>query len=356
MKNIMIEKEQESKIFPNISTEIKTVSISSLVQDKNLIVHPYFQRNYVWDNIKKNALIETILLGLPVPHIYTYIDNETSKEIIIDGQQRLLTIKDFINNNFPFMSNYSEDLNNKYLNDFPKELQNKILQSKINLCCFKNIPNKDILFEIFKKYNTGAFHLNNHEIRNCIFSGPYNDLIRELSNYEPFSSLFTENKADCQEKEEYVLRFLALYQDMEKYNGIMNDFLDKHHQKMMNQSLSKEIQKELKLAFKKAVDANMLIFGDDVFKNCIIMNTPNVQATIMYKMLSQPVFDMQMLGIVDFEYDLIYRNADFIKKRYEELLLNDVNIRPHYKRMSKKMLTYRIYNWKKNIQEIVENN
>lgn len=55
-----------------------------------------------------------------------------------------------------------------------------------------------------------------------------------------------------------------------------------------------------------------------------------------------------------FGYDLIYRNAHLLKERYEKLLLEDVNIRPHYKKMSKKMLNYRINNWKMNIQEIVE--
>ncbi len=338
----------------SVATSLYSETIENICKSENFIIQPYFQRNYVWDNEKKSGLIESILIGIPIPCIYVYLDNDTKTEVVIDGQQRLTTIKNFVKNNFPFINNNFEELNNKYFIELPEQLQNKILQSKVNFCCFNNISDKEILFEFFKRYNTGAVHLNHQEIRNCIFSGPYNDLIRELANYEPFSNLFLNNKTDRLEKEEYVLRFLALYQDMKNYNGKMNDFLDTHHQKMMNQSLSKEIQKELKLAFKKAVDANILIFGDDVFKNCILMNTPNVNKTVMYKIISKPVYDMQMLGIVDFGYDLIYRNAHLLKERYEKLLLEDVNIRPHYKKMSKKMLNYRINNWKMNIQEIVE--
>lgn len=338
----------------SIETSLYSITIEDICQSGNFIVQPYFQRNYVWESDKKSGLIESILIGIPIPCIYVYLDNDTKTKVVIDGQQRLTTIKNFLKNDFPFLNNNYEDLNNKYFNEFPKELQYKILQSNVNFCCFNNISDKEILFEFFKRYNTGAVHLNHQEIRNCIFSGPYNDLIRDLANYEEFSNLFLNNKTDRLEKEEYVLRFLALYQDMDIYNGKMNDFLDKHHQKMMNQPLSKEKQKELKLAFKKAVDANILIFGDDVFKNCIIMNTPNINKTLMYKMISKPVFDMQMLGIIDFGYDLIYRNASLLKERYEKLLSEDVNIRPHYKKMSKKMLNYRINNWKMNIQEIVD--
>lgn len=337
-----------------VKTELYAKSIEDICNYKNFIIQPYFQRNYVWDNEKKSGLIDSILLGLPIPCIYIYAAEGKNFEIVIDGQQRLTTIENFVNNLFPFKSknNFSE-LNNKYFSELSPDIQNRILNYKLYFSCFYNIKSKEVLFEFFKRYNTGAVQLNHQEIRNCIYSGPYNDLIRELALYEPFSGLFKNNKADRMEKEEYVLRFLALYQDMAKYNGMMNNFLDLHYERMMIEPLSTEKKKELKLAFKKAVDANILVFGDNAFKNCVNMKTPNVNKTVMYKSISKPVFDMQMMGIVDFGYDLIYRYAAQIRQRYELLLSEDVDIRPHYKKMSKKMVSYRINKWKKNIFEIV---
>ena len=71
----------------SISTSLYSETIENICLAENFIIQPYFQRNYVWDNEKKSGLIESILIGIPIPCIYVYIDNDTKTRVVIDGQQ-----------------------------------------------------------------------------------------------------------------------------------------------------------------------------------------------------------------------------------------------------------------------------
>lgn len=130
--------------------------------------------------------------------------------MIINGGDKSIQIRD--------IENLKSKKNNRFLNnlDFfslPSEYKNRVLNYALTIVKITNVNDKNIIFDIFQKYNTGGVKLNKQEIRNCINNGKYNDLIVKLSQYEPFISLFKSKEIDRMEKEEYVLRFLALYQD-----------------------------------------------------------------------------------------------------------------------------------------------
>lgn len=355
-ENAVIKTKLDLKNY-DIKTESYQERIGSFINDyERFEIHPFFQRHYVWGKSQKSNLIDTILKGLTIPAIYTYLDIDTGKEVVIDGQQRLMTIKKFYDNEFSLV-----DLKNNYLNGFdyfsmPKELKFRFDNYKIPIIQILNVDNKEIILEIFEKYNTGGIRLNKQEIRNCVFNGRYNDMIVELSKYEPFNNLFKKSEADRMIKEEFVLGFMALYQDLIEYNGNMNKFLEKHMSKNLElDNLSDEMfknkTKHLINTFKKSIDANIQVFGKQAFRNCI---TYNNSKQIMYKTLSKPVFNLQMLGFADFNLDLIICHKQEIKAKYEELIISDSNFKPHYKKMSKVALNYRINKWKEEIRKIID--
>ena len=109
---------------------------------------------------------------------------------------------------------------------------------------------------------------------------------------------------------------------------------------------------KLILKFKKSVDLNNAVFGVNAFKYC---DNKNKMHKVNYKSLSKSVYDMQMLGFADFDSELIIRNKEKIKNKYEELVLKNENMRPSYKKMSKKAVKYRICEWKKEIENIIKN-
>src|SRR3989344_5854675 len=166
-------------------------SICEKLDRKKMIANPDFQRSYVWDNkpIIKSRLIESILLDVPIPVIYT-AETEDGKEEVIDGQQRVLTFYHFRHNKFPLRNlTILKELNGKKFEDLPEELQDKFLSRGISVIKILAQSQKDIKFEIFVRLNRGSVKLSEQELRNCIYRGNFNDLIKELTKNKDFLSL-----------------------------------------------------------------------------------------------------------------------------------------------------------------------
>jgi uncharacterized protein with ParB-like and HNH nuclease domain len=203
---------------------------------------PNFQRRFVWSLNQASKLIESFLLGLPVPAIFLYADKDDNLNVI-DGQQRLLTIYYF------FKGLFGEEKNGKritfklvglkedspYSNVTIESLKqsnpsafNKLNDSVLRAFIVKQIHPKDntSIYHIFERLNTGGTQLQGQEIRNCIYYGKLNDLIVELNTYNFWrkifgSTLLNKHKRD----EELILRFFSLYYDSKKYSKPMKDFL-----------------------------------------------------------------------------------------------------------------------------------
>lgn len=356
----------ESKIdlaYYDIKTESYNERIGSFLKDiERFEIQPYFQRHFVWTQKQKSKLIgDTILRGLTLPAIYTYLDFETGKEVVIDGQQRLMTIYKFSENQFVLSDLEKDTLNGYNYFSLPSEFKTRFMNYKLPIVQITNVKDRKIIFKLFENYNTGNTKLNVQELRHCVYTGKYNSLVTELSKYKPFKSLFDnkDKEVDRMEREEYVLRFLALYDCFDKYSGNMNKFLNNFMDvKLKLNDLSDEVfaqeTKNVVKAFKKSVDASLEVFGISAFRNCLKFTGKDKNHQIMYKLISKPVYDMQMLGFADFDLDLIIRHKAEIKRRYEELVLNDENMRPYYKKMSRKAVQYRINEWKKEIGDIVK--
>ena len=354
-KDKIIENREDLKYY-NVDFKNHEVSIHYFYSSSKFEIHPVFQRHFVWNKQQKSNLIETILMGMPMPNIYTYLDHDTGKELVIDGQQRLTTIKKFLNNEFKLSGLQNGHFNGFYYYTLPQEYRGRIENYILNITQIKNLKNNGILYEIFKRYNTGATKLNHQEIRNCVYQGKFNSLIKTLCDYNNFKKVFKNQEVDRMNKEEYVLRFFAFYEKFEDYKPDVNKFLDKYlDDKIKMNEFSDEIFKvktnDCVLKFKKAVDLCFAVFGQDAFKYC---NNKNKNNKINYKSLSKSVYDMQMMGFADFDSDLIIRHKYIIKKKYEDLVLNNDSMRPNYKKMSKKAVQYRINEWKKELKKIIE--
>lgn len=319
-KNKKIENKNDLKLYDVKFNHIQ-IPIDYFYSSNKYIIHPVFQRHFVWTKKQKSSLIETILTGMPMPNIYTYLDITTDKELIIDGQQRLTTIKKFINNEFKLSG-----LENKHLNGFdyftlPQEYKNRINNYTLYITQIGNLNSKNILYEIFKKFNTGSTKLNAQELRNCIYQGKFNSLIHELTKYEGFNKIFKDKEVDRMEKEEYILRFFALYENFDSFKQDLKIFLDEYlNEKIKMNELSDEIfnvqTNNLILKFKKSVDLSIAVFGINAFKYC---DEKNKLHKVNYKSLSKSVYDMQMLGFTDFNSELILRHKDEIKKDTKNL-------------------------------------
>jgi len=151
----------------------------SALRDKldrgQLDLQPKFQREYVWSTRPElpSRLIESLLLEIPIPPIYFGKVSEGRLEVI-DGQQRLTTLVEFVSNKFPLRKLHRmASLNHKFFKDLTKNQQEKILDTPIRSIVIDAGANTDLRYEVFERLNRGSMTLNEQELRNCVYRGPF---------------------------------------------------------------------------------------------------------------------------------------------------------------------------------------
>lgn len=260
----------------DITTSPRDLTPANIVEmiDTGIIEIPLFQRNYVWDIKKASRLVESLILGLPVPELFFYTegdDNNTYK--IIDGQQRFLSIYFFVKGRFPknsasrFMirkgvneGSAPEELlhDNEIFQEFSLKLSenstgasryhgekfttlDKDTQIKFRLRRFlrtvvvrQNKPddNGSSMFEIFNRLNTGGTRLNNQEIRASLYYCNFYKMMVRLNNQDNWRELMGKPVQDLRSNDiELILRSIALLHESETYTPKMVNFLNEFSQK-----------------------------------------------------------------------------------------------------------------------------
>lgn len=206
---------------------------------------PPFQRGYVWKLPQASKLIESFLLGLPVPPIFLFASKDDARQLVVDGQQRMKTVFYFFDGIFgeptqdkktvfrlkglsessPFFEKTFEDLSEKD----QRRLKNCVLRSFI---IQQLDPDDDTsVYHVFERLNTGGTALSNQEVRNCVYRGPFNDLLRNLNDYPSWRTLLGAPKPDSRQKDiELLLRFLSLL-DWPEYQKPLKDFMSRSMRK-----------------------------------------------------------------------------------------------------------------------------
>lgn len=323
-----------------------SITLEDFMESNNrYVINSTLSRKYVWNDEKASLFIESILLGFPVPSVITYYND--SKEYVIDGYQRLVSIRNFFNNCYKLNKmSVLHYLNGLSYYELPDSIKICLKQYRLGITSVKAIENKYV-FDIYSRINKRPYEGSNIDY---LGNEDLKAIIDEMTNYKPFQNIF--KSISKEEQAEFILRFLALYDDFDSYNGNMKDFIKSYISKTKN-CITSEKRKELILTFKNTLDSCIRIFENDVFKNCICLQTSKGIKNVMYKSLSKPVFELQMLGVAQFSFSQIYRHSSIIKQKYEEALLHDDNFKPYYKKMSKRALEYRIDIWREIIREIV---
>ncbi len=286
-------------------------------QRGDLVLAPEFQRLYVWDDKKGSLLIESVLLEVPIPLIYL-AEQDDGKFTVIDGQQRLRSFFRFLNNDFKLRGlSVLEELNGKFFKDLNKTDQRKIEDSTLRIIEIRKESHPDVKFEIFERLNVGAVKLNDQELRNCIYRGKYNDLIKELAEDKDFLSLLgLTNPHKRMHDRELVLHFLAFYnQTYLKYKPPMKQFLNK--EMIENKHISDEKIRELRRIFKETVSLVKSVFGDRAFRRFIPGDKRDPNGRWEIRKINVGLFEIIMFGFSRYSKPQIISLGDIIR---EELL------------------------------------
>ena len=181
-----------------LNTTLRNIAWFNQVRDNNeLEVKPPFQRNPVWVNRQKSYLIDTILNKYPIPEIYmqeTVDENGKAKYIIVDGQQRIRSVLDFISGLFSIDETDSPQFEGAYFKDLTAIQKKEVYQYNFGVRIVPNISDKE-LRAIFQRLNKNVVALNKQELRQATYSGPFIKVMNQISDKEAFSKigLFTPN-------------------------------------------------------------------------------------------------------------------------------------------------------------------
>ncbi|MGF1476976.1 MAG: DUF262 domain-containing protein [Geminicoccaceae bacterium] len=252
--------------------------ILNLHKDREIIIRPEYQRLFRWSNEQRSRLIESILLGLPIPPIFL-IENEDGVLELIDGLQRISSVLQFLEHtaiNEPQLTldgcDFLKELNGKSYEQLQTVQKLKIKRSPIRATIINRTGDSFVKYEMFKRLNTGGSLLSAQEIRNCssrmVEGGEeFYGVLQSLAIHDTFAKSIVrlpqtarEQKAD----EELVLRFFALYFAQDIYKGNIEEWLDAYMEKILFGKTEFQIESSSKI-FRECFDTIFDKFGDQAF-------------------------------------------------------------------------------------------
>lgn len=289
-------------------------------ENGDIDLNPEFQRNFVWDNARKSLLIESILLGIPIPVLY-FAENKKGEYHVVDGMQRLTTIKQFLNNEFALKNlEYLHECEGMFYKKDGKVKDSKVLnrkysrrieQAQLNINIIESTSPSEVKYDIFKRLNTGGRPLNNQEIRNCLALQFVRNILRDMASSAEFKNATGESIGDIRmDAQEMALRFCGFY--LEKVDGIisypgeMNPFLDQTLDKLneMQPSRLKSIAEEFKFSMKTC----FYLFGKYCFRKCL---SEHLIADSKKQLINKSLFITWAIEVLNF------KNSN-IKKKVKE--------------------------------------
>lgn len=295
--------------------------VKSLLDDirsKNLIVNPEFQRLSVWDKTRQSRLIESLLLNIPIPVLFLAEDKDGTR-VVVDGQQRLRAIEEFESGQFRLSGlQVLSELNRRRWVDLTPRQSRIILNRTLRCIVISAASDPNLRFEVFERLNTGGVPLNDQELRNSIYRGPFNRMLHELASDAAWLRLLNRREADRRlQHHEMILRFFAMLDSGTPYKPPLKAWLNEYMR--LHRSDSEKDLDRLRRSFHSAVAAVATVFGPP--------RTPFRRARSIEpdgdirwdNTINRPVFELQMLGLLDVAQDALHRDAGPITQAFARL-------------------------------------
>ncbi len=279
---------------------------------EELVVHPKFQRKVVWGRDRQSKLIESLLLNIPIPILYFAEDDDGTK-VVVDGQQRLRAISEFHAGSYALQRlDVLPELNGKRWTDLEPRQSQTLLARTLRCVVIAASSPPTLRFEMFERLSTGGMPLNDQELRNCVFRGPFNELLHDLVRTEPWLSAVGKEDADLRMRhEELALRFFALGSATADYRpplkGIFNEFM------RANRDPGEARIHEMGAVFERALTNCISVFEPHCFRRVV---QAKGRPERWEPHLNRAVFDVQMLSLADLPAQLVRDKAGIIRDAF----------------------------------------
>ena len=276
---------------------------------------PSFQRRYVWNNQLASRLIESILLKVPIPPCYLS-QNEEFELDVIDGQQRLYSIYRFLDNQFSLTDlEVLKDLIGNRFHELPTRIQRQLKTHTLRLIAVTNESHPEIKFDVFQRLNTNTMPLNAQELRNCVYRGALNDLLKEAAEYGPWLQILKKKTSNKRmHDEELILRFFGFnIHGMESYRTPQKHWLNDVAKK--GKSYPEEKINELHETWKHAIDISLIWFDPaECFRR---------ESVVRSRGINRALFDLTMFSASQTTRDRASSCKKDWRRSYTRLLEDD---------------------------------
>ena len=289
----------------------------------DLTLDPHFQRRKVWDDGRSSRLIESAILEVPIPVFY-FAEESDGRLEVIDGQQRLLSFFRFLDNEYALKSlKAAPDLIGRYFKDLDKAHQKMVRNYPVRSVVFKKESDENLKFDIFERLNTGAVPLNQQELRNSIYRGPYNELLIELSEDPDYMFLMGLDGPDKRMKDvEYALRFAAFYHSTYlNYKPSMARFLNEEMKTFQN--IDPEEASKLRKVFKISVLLIRSLLGKHAFRRYYRGSEDKPDGWWEPKKFNASLYDIMMWSFSNKDKNQVMANLDAIREAFIVLMTSD---------------------------------
>lgn len=346
----------------SISIEPKVVPMDTLLRrlrQGSIKLAPTFQRQFVWDQARRSQLIESLMLRIPLPMFYVAANEDGSWDVV-DGLQRLTTIRDFLlgeerneknEKTVPEATSFAltklefwgERFNNKTFSQIERDslharIVNNIMETEMRFTVINPGTPEEVKRNIFKRINTGGMPLTAQEIRHALYQGHSSRLLEKLVAL-PFFKSAVDNSIDDSRMaaRELVLRYLAFsLLGPKQYSGDMDRFLSDTMRLIncapnVSEAQLKKIFRELPPPTMRAISLDELterfelsmkrcrrFFGHYAFRKA----TPGMRRTPVNKALFESWANI-FAGITESEYGALFDQKTLFFEEYEFLLTED---------------------------------
>ncbi|MCY7092589.1 MAG: DUF262 domain-containing protein [Streptococcus halitosis] len=311
--------------------------ISQLYKKRKFVI-PDLQRAYVWTQDMASRLIDSILLGIPLPNFFIY-KNEDDTNDIIDGLQRIITISTFINEeNLPdkkvvFKLSNNNSVSSKWrgksFDELTSEEQDRLRDGEANIVFFEqrfpSTRKNDIKKHVFERINTGGVKLTSQEIRNALYPGDLMEKIKELSaRWSKLERRFTEKDYKKYKIDELILRIITVDSIVSNnYEGLVRNNAGKIIRSPISTSIILKNQldcfmEKYQSGYKDIdiFDKALTTYYSDEYQNFLGRNKNNINAVYaetVFILLMSAIRSGERINFTEKSYDKI-KNLDSDKK------------------------------------------
>ncbi|MCI9379208.1 MAG: DUF262 domain-containing protein [Eubacterium sp.] len=344
---------KEKRYLNTMSYDYSVQYLYDLMKKGKIILEVPFQRKQIWKSDKSSSLIESIVMNVPIPPLY-FAEEENGNWLVLDGLQRLSSIRNFYDNEFSLCKlEVLSELNKRKYKDLPPKSKSLLDDGMLRVNVIKKDSHRDIKYDIFMRLNRGAVTLNYQELRNCMYRGNLNDAAKELCEENvDFLKILKQKKPHQRYLDvEFIIRYFAISDNiaidskgnvyLEGYKGklvqYLNEYMDTH------KNCSYEEKQTYKERFNTTIEKVVTVFGvDKAFRDISTENTK------IYKTIA----DFVMPSLERMSKDYIEKNKELIFNRLVEFLKNDDIKESLSKRTSDKdIVNLRLKMWFKEFED-----